>query len=225
MKTKHFRWVFLAALIPLVVLGFVGQPIQLGTSVEWSDGNYRFAGGTDPMAFVYSLLLIVLYLFLLLDSEVSEQGVPMPGVFRRYVAFWLDFVFAIMIFTPIMGILPTLMEWRRTGIFEWNFERTTPAPGDGLLALASVLLSFAGLAFYYVWPLLRRRPSPGTCIMCYQIVPDEKVSLTMGEALLRTLLGFIATAGWPIAPFIERDRKNGKFWLDKVFRTRAVRLS
>jgi hypothetical protein len=43
-------------------------------------------------------------------------------------------------------------------------------------------------------------------------------------ALLRTLLGFIAACGAYLAPFIARDRKKGKFWLDKVFDTRAVTL-
>jgi uncharacterized RDD family membrane protein YckC len=224
MKTKHYRWVFLAALIPLVVLGFVGQPVSMGVSAGWTDGNYRFAGGTDPFALAYSLVLITLYLLLLYYSELGKQVTPLPGIFRRFVAFWLDFVLALTLLTPIMGILPTVMEWRRTGVFEWSFERTTPAPGDGLLALVGVLPTFVGLAFYYTWPLLRRKPSPGTCIMGYQIIPDDGVEMTIRKALLRTMLGFVATAGWPVAPFIERDRKNGKFWLDKVFRTRAIKL-
>jgi hypothetical protein len=211
--------------MPLVVLGFVGQPTTIGTSAEWSDGNYRFAGGTDPLILAYSLLLIMLYLLLLNYSELGEQGALFPGVFRRFVAFWLDFIFAIMIFAPIIGILPTLVEWRRTGIFQWNFERTIPAPGDGLIALIGVLLIFVGLVFYYAWPLWRHKPSPGACIMGYQIIPDEGVTLTTRKALLRTVLGFSAIAGWPFAPFIARDRKNGKFWLDKVFHTRAVKLS
>jgi hypothetical protein len=224
MKTRHFRWVFLAALMPFVVLGFVGQPLSLGASAEWSDGNYRFAGGTEPWALAYSFLLIVLYLFMLFYSELGEQGLPLPGVFRRFIAFWLDFALAMMLFAPILGIVPTVTEWKRTGVFEWSFERTTYVPSDGLIVICGVLLTFVGLVSYYTWPLLCRIPSPGACIMGYQIVPDEGVTLTTRMALLRTLLGFVATAGWPIAPLVARDKGKGKFWLDKVFRTRAVKL-
>lgn len=72
---------------------------------------------------------------------------------------------------------------------------------------------------------VRRRPSPGTCIVGYQIVAEDGVELTLPKALLRTLLGFIALCAAYLAPFVQRDRKNGKFWLDKVFRTQAVTLT
>ena len=43
--------------------------------------------------------------------------------------------------------------------------------------------------------------------------------------MLRTFLGFVAVSAFYLAPFLARDRKKGQFWLDKVFGTRAVRLS
>jgi hypothetical protein len=42
--------------------------------------------------------------------------------------------------------------------------------------------------------------------------------------ILRTLLGFLAVAGAYLVPFGERNRKQGKFWLDKVFNTHAMRM-
>lgn len=48
--------------------------------------------------------------------------------------------------------------------------------------------------------------------------------MTVRTAVLRTLLGFVAACGAYLAPFVARDRKKGKFWLDGVFDTRAVRL-
>lgn len=224
MKSKHFRWVFLAALTPLAILGFMrGSSAELGVSIEISDDKYRFAGGTAPWVLIYAALVIVLYV-LFLRSEPGEQGEPLPGVLRRFAAFWLDFALGMMAIVPIIGILPAMAEWKRTGVFEWNFERTTHAPDDGLLAGVGVLLLFVGLAFYYAWPLMRRLPTPGSCIMGYRIVVDEDGTLTMRSWLLRALLGFIATCAWLIAPFIGRDKRRGKFWLDKVFKTRAVKL-
>lgn len=224
MKSKHFRWIFLAALAPIAILGFVGSgPTYLGASIEISDGNYRFAGGTDPRALLYAALVIVLYI-LILRSEPGEQGEPLSGLLRRFVAFWIDFALGMIAIAPVVGILPAMMEWKRTGTFVWNFERMTPAHGDGLLAGIGVLLSFLGLVCFYACPLIYRLPTPGSCIMGYRIVADDGGTLTVKSCVLRVLLGIIATGVWPVAPWIGRDKKKGKFWLDKVFETRAVKL-
>jgi len=223
MRIKELRWLFIAVVAALVVRGFVGQPTNLGVSAEWINDRYRFAGGTAPWALAFALLVSGLYLLLMYASPAVQRQ-PLPGVFRRFVAFWLDFILAMMVVAPILGILPALTEWRRTGVFEWNFQRTTPAHGDWLLATIGVALCFVALLFYYALPLIRLRPSPGTCIVGYQVLPDEGTTLSLRTALLRTLLGFVAVAAAYIAPFVSRDRTKGKFWLDKVFGTHAVRL-
>jgi len=58
----------------------------------------------------------------------------------------------------------------------------------------------------------------------YQVIPDEGRSLTLSDAIVRTLLGFLAVAMAWFAPYVLRDRKKGKFWLDRIFNTRAVTL-
>ncbi len=223
MSAKYFRWVFLPIAVALFILSYIPDQPTIGASAEWINGDYHFAGGTDPLAVLLSIVIIGLY-FLLQFSPVDGLGQPLPGVFRRFVAFWLDFILAVVAMAPILGIVPTLMEWRRTGEFAWNFERDTSAPYDWWLSGILVLATFLGLVFYYAWPIVRRRPSPGTCIMGYRVVADDGVTLALGKALLRPLLGFIAVCAAYLAPFIARDKKNGKFWLDKVFRTHAVRL-
>ena len=223
MNAKDLRWVFLLIAMALLVWSYIPDQPTIGASAEWINGDYHFAGGTNPWAVLLAALIVGLYL-LLQFSQVDGPGQPLPGVFRRFVAFWLDFILAFMAMAPILGIVPTLMEWRRTGEFAWNFERDTPAPYDWWVSGILVLVMFAGLAFYNAWPIIRRRPSPGTCIMGYQIVADEGVQLTLAKAMLRTLLGFIAVCSAYLAPFIFRDRKNGKFWLDRVFGTRAIKL-
>ena len=76
-------------------------------------------------------------------------------------------------------------------------------------------LAIPALVFYYGWPLVRRRPSPGACIMGYQIVADEGVTLTPGAALKRTLFGFTFLG----------DRKKSTFRVDESFGTHAVKLN
>jgi uncharacterized RDD family membrane protein YckC len=220
---KELRWLFVAVLAVLVVIGNISEPATFGISQQWTNGNYSFAGGTHPVALTFALVIAVLYL-LLMFAPPAHLGEPLPGVVRRFVTFWLDFLLAMILITPILGILPALTEWKRTGTFKWHFERTLHVQGDGWLTAAGAILLIPGLVFYFAFPLIRRRPSPGACITGYQIVPDDGTTMTPRTAILRTLLGFIAACGAYLAPFIARDRKKGKFWLDAVFGTRALRF-
>jgi hypothetical protein len=224
MSIREFRWLFLVVFAVVFLASIVGEPMALGASAQWSNGNYRFGGGTHPLALLLATAIVGLYL-LLMFSPLPTFGAPLPGVFRRFVALWLDFILAMLVIGPIMGVLPVLTEWKHTGRFHWNFERTTYAPGDGWLISTVILFCFIALVPYYAFPLLRGRPSPGACITGYQIVPDKGATITAKVAILRTLLGFMALSAWPLAPFIARDRKQGTFWIDRVFHTHAVKLT
>jgi len=225
MNLKHLRWIFVGVLAAFLIVANVTDSTTFGVSSEWSSSTgYHFSGGTSPWALAFSVAVIGLYL-LLMNAMPTQPGQPLPGVVRRFVAFWLDFLLAIAAIAPIFGIVPMLAEWRRTRVFEWSFERTTAAPSDGPLIAAGMLLGSVALVFYYALPLVRHKPSPGACILGYQVIPENRETLPLRTALLRTLLGFIAVSGACLAPFVARDRKNGKFWLDKVFATRAVTLT
>jgi uncharacterized RDD family membrane protein YckC len=84
----------------------------------------------------------------------------------------------------------------------------------GLLTLVAVLL-------YFAIPLLCSRPSPGACLLGYQVLPEDGQRLTLGKALLRLVIGLVAVCGAPLAPFVGGDRLV-KLWLDERFGTRAV---
>jgi uncharacterized RDD family membrane protein YckC len=225
MKVTHLRWLFLSllALMILLAMAFPGERRSLGISVESSDGDYHFAGGTDPAALGFAVLFIGGYV-VLMNGTVSAECRPLAGVFRRFIAFWADLIIAMMTVAPILGIIPMFVEWRRTGEFHWTFERTTSATGDALQAALLVTATFAALLLYHAVALSRQRPSPGACIMGYRVVPDDGTTLTLKRSILRSLFGSIAVCVAYIAPFVARDRKRGKFWLDQVFSTHAVTL-
>ena len=224
MGMKAFRWLFVAVLAVGFVLSLMSEPFTIGASQEWVNGEYRFAGGTHPVVLAFALIIAALYV-LLMFAPPAHLGAPLPGVIRRFVAFFLDFILAMVLMGAIVGILPALTEWKRTGIFQWHFQRTLYAPGDGWLTAAEAILLIPGLVFYFVFPLIRLRPSPGACITGYQIVPDDGTPMSVRAAIVRTLLGFIALCAAYLAPFVARDRKKGKFWLDAVLGTRALMLS
>ncbi|MGB8259953.1 MAG: RDD family protein [Terracidiphilus sp.] len=214
MKAKHFRWLFLPLLAALaVVLGSAEAPFTIGLHQEFSQDKYRFAGGTAPWALAFAGLFIGLY-FLLMHAPCAKNGPPVSGWWRRTIAFWLDFILAVTALSAIFGLLPTLTEWRRTGFFAWNFERTSPAPGDALLTETSFALDIPVLILYFAWPIVRRRPTPGACIMGYLIVADDGAALTLGKAIKRTLHGLTFLG----------DRKRATFRVDESFGTHAARL-
>lgn len=223
MNVQQLRWIFLAILATLLVLSFVYEIPTIGVSAQWTNGRYSFSGGTTPWAIASALLVIGLYLLLMYASP-SPVGQPLPGVFRRFVAFWLDFIFGMVAIAPVLGIPPLIREWRRTGVFAWTFARTTPAPGDTLQATIAILCCSVALVCYFALPLIRRKPSPGACILGYQVISAEGTTVGLQTAVLRTLLGFVAVCVAYLAPFVARDRKKGQFWLDKVFGTQAVRI-
>ncbi len=222
MNAKHFRWLFLPIALYTLFRDY-SKTIIIGSSVELHDGEYHFAGGTEPKAIAIALGIILLYgLFLL--SASAKLGNPMTGVFRRLLAAILDFVLSMMAIVPIFGLVPTLMEWNRTGTFAWNFIRDTPATYDGYVSFILVILAFTCMAFYFALPLVLRLPSPGSCIMGYQIISEDGEGLTLGRALKRTAYGFKAVCTLYTVPFKPRDSENGKFWLDEKFGTRAVKI-
>jgi uncharacterized RDD family membrane protein YckC len=224
MTIKSARWLFLALLAILISQSLWEGAKIVGVTMEWHDDVYRFAAGTAPRALAISPITILLYL-LLMYLPPAEAGTAMKGIVRRFVAFWLDFYRAISAMAPILGIIPTFVEWRRTGGFAWSFERDSPARGDVVQALGLTLLAFAILAFYFAWPLVRRRPSPGACILGYQILADNGLPLTLRKALLRTIRGFVAVCLCWLEPFKTRNSEQGKFWLDEIFGTHAVKLN
>lgn len=159
MKPSVLRWLFLAVVATFFIGASVAEPETLGVTAAWINGSYAFEGGTAPWALGFALVTIGLYLVLMHSSSTAE-GQPLPGLSRRFVAFWFDFWLAMITLVPTAGILPMLTEWRRTGIFQWNFERATQAPGDGAVGAVGMALFLAGLTGYYALPLVRGKPSP-----------------------------------------------------------------
>jgi uncharacterized RDD family membrane protein YckC len=160
-----------------------------------------------------------------MGAKRVESKTALPGLARRFAAFWIDFLFAMFALTPIIGLVPMIVEWRRTGNFAWSIDRASQAPGDVPLIILSFILLIPGLVFYFAIPLVVRRPSPGACVAGYQVVADEGRVVSLPWALLRSLVGYFALCAGFVAPFVGRDKKAGKFWLDKVFHTRAVMLN
>ena len=219
MDPLRLRW----PLVALLCVTFCAETFRstgAGVSAEVVNGRYRFFAGTDPVALLLAATLFAAYV-LLMCSTTNEGAGPLPSLFRRFAAFWVDFILVMFITAPLMGLLPVFIEWRGTNQFAWNFERTTRESSDMVVLVVTQLIGGVLLLCYYALPLTRRRPSPGACILGYQVLPDPGFSLSFPRAVLRTLVGFVAVSAAWLAPFAGRDRHAGKFWLDRVFHTHA----
>jgi uncharacterized RDD family membrane protein YckC len=154
-------------------------------------------------------------------SSIHGNDQPMLSLRRRYCAFWLDFLVAIFMIGPILGVIAVVYEWKRTGTFAWSFVRTDTAPGDQLLSIETLFLCFIALLLYFALPLKLHKPSPGSCILGYRVFSEYERKMTWGMAIQRTLFGFVAVAR---GPFSDWRRQQKSFWLDEKFATVAVKL-
>ena len=224
MSLGFFRWV-LGAVIALELVASFFLPNgagSLGVSAEWANDAYRFAAGSSVWAVALSVLNALLYLALMKWSVASE-GKPLTGVFKRWIAFWIDFIWVMTSAAPVVGLLPVFLEAKRTGHFVWAFERDTKAAGDVPVAIFAGLAILALVLFYFALPVLCARPSPGACLLGYQILPEDGKTPTLAKAVQRSLIGFVAVCGAPLAPFVGGD-KLIKSWLDERFGVKAVTL-
>ena len=223
MGVRLFRWSLVAVILGFWITMFHSGDRTIGVSSELSNGNYRLVAGTRPQYLTLALLVVIAYVALM-KVTIPPSTRPVQGVVRRLLAFLLDFMLALMPMGSVLGLIPVLVEWKRTGRFAWVFERNMPTPSDDLIANIGVSMCFILLFLYFLVPLIRRRPSPGTCILGYQIIVDPGQSFTLGKAAARIFLGCIAVGFWPVTPFIGRERQVGKIWIDRVCSTRAVEL-
>ena len=224
MKAKDLRWLMIGYCVLLMIGLVVSSDQSVGINAVWDNEQYTYHAGSSPWMLGMAVIGAGLYLWLF-SSKVAPSVNRMPHLFRRWVAGFLDFVWAFIIPAAFMGLLAVLFEYRRTGTFQWLVERHDYQAGDGLIAVASVLLvMFAILPSYFALSWRSGNPTPGSCICGFRIVADDGTQLSFWKAGLRALLGSMALLAWPcwiLAYWVKRDRSAGKFWLDAVFRTHA----
>lgn len=224
MKAKDFRWFLIGFSVLLFVAMYIRSDDTVGVNANWSNGQYTYRAGSTPWAAGFAVVGAALY-FLLLGSRVVEGLKPMPYLFRRWVAGFVDFIWAILVPAAFIGLAAVIFEFGRTGVFEWLVERQEQRSGDFFFAVASVLLlMFVFAPAYFALSWWRGKPTPGACIFGFRILADEGTHLPLWKAGLRALLGSMALLAWPcwiLAYWVKRDSTTGKFWLDAIFRTHA----
>jgi hypothetical protein len=228
MKAPNFRWYVLGYSILLLIALNIRSEEAIGISADSSDGLTVYRVGCAPWALAFAFVGGCLY-FLLLSSTVTTGCRKMPHLFRRWVAGFVDFLWAIVLPSTLVGLAGVLFEYHRTGTFDWLIERQDPQTSEWLFAIVCALLVMFVIApSYFALSWWRGKPTPGSCILGFRIVADEEPGLQFWKAGLRALLGSIALLAcpsWILAYWLKRNKSAGKFWLDAIFRTHAQFLS
>jgi len=224
MKARDLRW-FLAGYATLLLIAMVVRSDDLiGVNLSWGNGEYSYRAGSAPWAVAFAIVGIGLYVALTV-GRVDASARPLPDLFRRWAAGMTDFVTAMMVWGPFIGLVALAAEYKRTGAFDWLIERQEYQPGDWLAAVVPVLLlMFVALPAYFALAWRLGKPTPGSCIFGFRILPDEGSRLPFWKAWCRAMLGAISLLGWPcwiLAYWVVRDKDRRKFWLDVIFKTHA----
>jgi len=208
LRTAAAFWVALS-----LPLGYLLSSGVIGFASHWADGKGYVAAGSHPVLLAWSVLSIVLFLFLL-RVQVEETPAGVPSGWRRFVGGLIDFWFSLLILASIGGILPLWVERQRTGHFSWHFERNYPASGDEL-GFFLIPITMAFMFFYLVWPLTRGKQTVGCFIMRLRVVPPfgTRGAFTFRHAVRRVWLE-IWGLGSSLLKRSARD-SEGRTWYDR----------
>jgi hypothetical protein len=224
MKAASLRWFLLAYFVLLIAAAQIRSNEMGGSGPTWLDGNYGFEAGAPPWSLAFGIIGVGLFI-VLISSSVDESAKPMPHLFRRWIAGWIDWILAFVAPTPFAGLAFVWIEYRRTGVFKWIIQSQDPSNLQMDMIVLFILFS---MVLYFAVPWWLGKPTPGACILGYRICPNDGSRFTFRNAIFRVLLGSVALLGWPswiLSYFLKRDKSRGKFWLDAVFKTHAQRLT
>lgn len=227
MRALALRWAFPALLIIMIVAARLSGEGGVGVGVSWNGDDYSFSASAPPWALAFTGVSTVLCVFLLL-ARVDCSSRPMPHLFRRFAAGLMDWAITLVMFASMQGLASVLVEYHRTGVFNWVIDRDKQQPWDVPEAAIGLLFVFAAMTVFFAVFFSKGTPTPGACIAGYRVCADGSSPLTFWRASLRALLGAMALLAWPgwiLAYTLKREKAKGKFWLDTIFRTHAEYLT
>lgn len=207
-------------LVGVVVLSsfvwfFWFQKESVGYSAQVSDGAMRVSAGSSPAILLWSCLGIVLFGILMkadLPKQIGEFQIP--SMSRRLCAFLLDFWFALFTLSGLFGILPVLLEARRTGVFQWHFQRDYVSTSDWF-NVAAVFVFMGAVLLYFALPLARRKQTVGCWVLRLATIrpSGDVLYLPLSVAMWRVFKEFTGVCS-PWKTLGQRDAQ-GRTWYDR----------
>jgi hypothetical protein len=190
-------------------------PAPMEYYLRFEDHETRVAGGSHPVAIVFSLAGILLYVWLL-GARIDVQATSKAPLWRRFGTFVIDFYFVGSTILWLTGLIAILVESGRAGAFQWHFQREYGVKLDGLFGLPLGLVSMALIFLYFAYPLTKAKQTVGCYLLRIgtfsQSAPDKLTAMSPGDAAKRIVFEFRGLcARWKL----WRGKPNGQTWYDE----------
>jgi len=196
-----------------------------GVSYHSVNGYSGYNASSDPVLLLLSLFIIGLYAWVLRLPMEESRGFVTAGIWLRFWAAAVDFLFATLMLMPWLGLIALLVEAGHTGHFAWTVQRQPAQDGDGLLSFMLVLPGMLSLLVYFALPLYLKRATPGSILCGIAVRYDTGKRPSFISSLGRTALGYVALCGCFISIPMALSNSEKRMWQDKAFGTRVVQWS
>lgn len=185
------RTVIAVVLVLLHLLLVFGPDLDAGLSNSVVDGVATVSGHSSLLGLIVTLPLVALYYWIVTSLAQPVSGAEPARPWRRFVAFFIDFMLGMLIISPWLGLVPVVAEAVRTGQFHWGFERHYQVATDIWLAATTVGAAMFCLCLYFAIPLTRGRVPPGARLLNLSVQYRVPYVPGLGPAIVRVCLGFL----------------------------------
>lgn len=141
---------------------FWGPYREIGMFMETGDGATKVSAGTSLVAILASIAMITIYC-LVHGHRVEIMEPRIASMWRRAVAFVVDFWVVVFSMGALSGYGAVMLEAHRTGVFRWYFERDYEVASDSF-AVVLIFVSLAALVAYFLLPLMKGGQTVGEWI-------------------------------------------------------------
>jgi len=170
------------------------------SSVSSQQINYKYQfTASASLASILCSLGLLLILFLTPNKNkiyISENIVPL---WRRIVAFFIDFTVILLIATPPAVLLVLIAEYRFTGNFLWQVKRDWSRNSDFLIIPIGFILVTLAFIIYLSLPPTKGRQTLGKYLLRYHFYSPNKSKITLIQSVSHTILGFFLSCIWIIS--------------------------
>ncbi|MDH5191793.1 MAG: RDD family protein [Gammaproteobacteria bacterium] len=213
-------------LVFLIVIGIFFLSASLsGGSVGASSACVNNECKVVVASSIASLLLGIslgLFIFYFPRKHSITDSSNIVGLWRRFGAFFLDFMTVLIVISPIAVVPILIAEANFTSEFTWSFERDFVRPTDDIYLLPGVFGIFIALYLYFLLYARSNIQTVGQYILGYKVKAIDENDNSPQYAK-RVLFSFWGLCAWPISVILALRTPKKACWWDAITNTEVVR--
>lgn len=194
-----------------------------GVSSECVNGRCMVSASSSLYGIICGIIL-ALFTLLFPRNQFVENTVGVVGLWRRFGAFFIDFIVVLTIVTPIAALPILVTESSYIGTFQWAFSRDFSRASDNYYILPTVLGIFVILFFYFYHQVKNGQQTLGQYVLNYKVSSTTQ-SGKVPQYAKRIFFSYIGLCAWPISVILALRSDNKACWWDKTTNTKLVKGS